>query len=309
MGSLTRGDDKRDSSQMPPQFCTTWRRIYLAMTVIDDIFAVQPPSELYHYTSFGGFLGIIRSSALWASSVHYMNDAKEFALGLSIAATVIDKRIGDQTLPSDESAFLNGLKQRIDNIRHINVFVISFSHVSDLLSQWRGYCPPGKGVSLGFSSVLLQERAAAQGFKLVPAVYKTSEQERVIEELVDLTLQRYRVAPGAEADLRHSFGYDLATIAPLLKDASFLEEEEWRLVSAVTRIDHPQVEVREGHARIVPYFIFTLVDGANPLRLVKVTAGPAPEPELVRKSIWAASRVNGVETPEPISSIVPFRPW
>ncbi len=139
-----------------------------------------------------------------------MNDAKEFALGLSLTATVIDNRTADQTLPSDESAFLHGLKQRIDGIRHINVFAISFSHVPDLLSQWRGYCPPGKGVSLGFSSVLLQARAAAQGFKLVPAVYKTDEQERVIEELVDLTLRRYRAAPSAEADLQHSFGYDLA---------------------------------------------------------------------------------------------------
>jgi hypothetical protein len=278
------------------------------MTMLEELYRIQPRAELFHYTSFAGFLGIVSSRTLWASSIHYLNDAKEFALGCSIALDELSSRISERTSREDDAFFLS-LEERIQQVRYINVFVASFSQVPDQLSQWRGYCPPSKGMCLGFSSRLLATRAAAQGFKLVPAMYDRKRQEELVRELVDDTIRRYRLEPTAAFDLTKTFGYDLAIVSPLLKDVSFAQEEEWRLVSTVTFMPHPQVRVREGHARIVPYFAFELTDSSDALELTSVTAGPTPEDVLVLRSIWFANKVHGVVAPEPVLSRVPFRPW
>ncbi len=224
------------------------------------------------------------------------------------SAELAGRRTRETTSEEDES-FFNSLEERIQQVRYINVFVVSFSKQPDELSQWRAYCPPGKGVSLGFSSTQLSARAQEQGFRLVPVRYERSQHEQLVRELVDDAISKYRAGGLADTfDLTEEFGHNLATISPLLKDISFVREEEWRLVSAVTVIDHPKVHVREGHARIIPYFAFD-VAYAGVLELTRVTAGPAPEQLLVLKSIWAANKVHGVTAPEPVASSVPFRPW
>ena len=42
-----------------------------------DLYADIPHGTLYHYTTFTGLLGIVRSRSLWASDVRYMNDSAE----------------------------------------------------------------------------------------------------------------------------------------------------------------------------------------------------------------------------------------
>ena len=45
--------------------------------IIDELYATAPAKPLYHYTSLQGLLRIVRSKVLWASEVHYLNDAEE----------------------------------------------------------------------------------------------------------------------------------------------------------------------------------------------------------------------------------------
>jgi hypothetical protein len=122
--------------------------------VIDELFRLEPPEELFHYTSHDGLIGIAKNKELWASKAIFMNDAAEFRLALDLARNEIANQDQDY---ADE--LKDHLLHDIDDIENVNIFVASFSKKSDLLSQWRGYCSPGPGYSVGFRSTDLVDRA------------------------------------------------------------------------------------------------------------------------------------------------------
>jgi hypothetical protein len=160
------------------------------MSILSEIYDVKPPEQLYHYTSFGGFIGICQSRAIWASNIHHLNDSQEFAHGRSLVQHEITNRLRERNLTSDDRAFLEVLSTKVKQIRNVHVFVASFSETGDLLSQWRGYCPPGKGISVGVLSRVLVERGTEQGFTLARAIYDFEKQSRAMRELVDEVLRK-----------------------------------------------------------------------------------------------------------------------
>src|SRR5205814_8575021 len=103
------------------------------MSLLDDVYGAKPPATLFHYTSYGAYLGIISSRVIWASSIHYLNDAKEFALGCSIAGNLL-RECRARAKTQHDASFLGTLRNHLDTIKHINVFVTSFSQIPDLLS-------------------------------------------------------------------------------------------------------------------------------------------------------------------------------
>lgn len=46
--------------------------------------------KLYHYTTQKGIIGILGSKQLWATSILFMNDAKELLYALNITKRIID---------------------------------------------------------------------------------------------------------------------------------------------------------------------------------------------------------------------------
>jgi hypothetical protein len=124
------------------------------MDMLKDLLNREPPEILYHYTSFSGFKGIVEEGAIWATDIRFLNDTKEFNYGIDLVKRfVVESALGigqflassiiDQALQSD---LLAG--------KTFQTCVASFSEKSDLLSQWRGYCPEGRGVCVGFRSDL-----------------------------------------------------------------------------------------------------------------------------------------------------------
>jgi hypothetical protein len=97
----------------------------------------QPPESLYHYTTGPGLLGIVGSRELWATSIHYMNDAQEFALALQVASYCLHtarKHVNTE----DESALLDRMVQDLERVAKLIVCVVSFSAAHDQLG-----CVPG----------------------------------------------------------------------------------------------------------------------------------------------------------------------
>jgi hypothetical protein len=135
------------------------------------------PKPLYHYTTQEGFLGIVKTGELWASKIHYMNDAREFSLGLDIARQEIKLILKDpdSTLDKDK---LRRMRDEINTIDKINVFVCSLSADGDMLGQWRAYAGRAGGFSIGFDSEKLKTLAAGAGFELAPCVYKPTCQQK-----------------------------------------------------------------------------------------------------------------------------------
>src|SRR6476659_1768841 len=97
------------------------------MPVLSEIYDVDPPEQLFHYTSFGGFLSICESRSIWASNIHHLNDSQEFAHGRSLVQDEIGRRLDENQLPPDDQAFLEELSVKVEQVRNVHVFVASFS--------------------------------------------------------------------------------------------------------------------------------------------------------------------------------------
>jgi hypothetical protein len=51
------------------------------------------PDILYHYTDQFGLIGIVNTSELWATKIHYMNDSTEFSLALGMAKDFLKEKL------------------------------------------------------------------------------------------------------------------------------------------------------------------------------------------------------------------------
>jgi len=286
------------------------------MSVIGQLLSAQPPAELFHYTSPQGLLGILTSGELWASKAIFMNDTAEFRLALELARAEVRSRSLPEKL---EQKFL----EDVDSIKAVNVFICSFSEQGDLLSQWRGYCPPGAGYSLGFTSRYLREVAKRSGlFYLGKCTYQHVEQVEVVRELVDAALVQKPATDVLEArgnpskDQKHplfgmSFQDALAFAAPLLKHETFSEEKEWRLISEPISYHHPAFSHRPGRTHLVPYFRLSLSDALveHPVLLRRLVIGPTPHPDLAKDSVFNLLGGHKLGDCAVAHSDIPFRAW
>ena len=242
----------------------------------------KPNTTLFHYTSQSGLLGIAENKCLWATNIHYLNDYTEFLHALELAKYEIiyqQKRVTS----NNETTFLESLNDKLESIRHLHVFIFSFSEIEDQLSQWRGYCNEGNGYSIGFEYSTLEIPLQRQGFYLVPCIYNIQEQISIIKEIIAFTLERYRSSikesTQNEKDMISDFLISLVRIAPVFKHHSFYEEKEWRLISQPMSIDHPQVFYRQGRSTIIPSFNFKLIENDEQLSSLTVIVGPNPHTE------------------------------
>lgn len=206
------------------------------------------------------------------------------------------------------------------------VFVCSFLEEGDLLTQWKGYCSPGPGFSIGFTKKILP-LALEQGFFAVPCIYDFSFQSKVIQTLIDWSLSLFKEAcekedvvriPGGipvakEAVLAQvlsvAFFVTLSIWAPALKHPSFSEEKEWRLIMHVGREGNPNCQYRKGSSFVVPYYNFRLQDEAGRLPLSKIIVGPTAHRDLSRNSVLLFLKPNGITECGVQNSRVPFRNW
>jgi hypothetical protein len=210
---------------------------------------------LYHYTDQNGFMGIFLSQELWASKIQYLNDEKEYNLALNLAESYLKKLIEK----TKDRALKDRLAYYLDitpYIKDTNVCVCSLTENGDLLSQWRGYSRTLGGYSIGFNTFALKPFLRLQGFELVQCVYDPKEQEKQVSEIINNMVSEfsheaepdYKMDPYYESG--HVFLERLAKIAPTLKDASFTEEAEWRILATV---NFKKLEFRAGRSMLTPY--------------------------------------------------------
>jgi hypothetical protein len=280
------------------------------------------PPLLYHYTTAEGFLGIVQSRTLWATHIHYLNDAQEYHHAADLAARVLRQRAA--AAGPDEGAMLGRLSDVTDLHRMVeqSICVASLSAVGDDLSQWRAYCPNGTGYSLGFVSEDLAAEAAGQKFSLARCLYDEAEQREAITRALE---EVRRSAPWARA-LAHPHQREahveffkawlnaFALLAPTFKHPAFRHEQEWRLVSAPIEIGNDQWRVCPDRSMLIPYLPIALtgLDPALPIR--QVVVGPTPHKELAR---WAVTLRLCPKSGAPVmrqpvevcNSVVPYQNW
>jgi hypothetical protein len=266
------------------------------------------PEQLFHYTEAQGLLGIIESRSVWASDIRSLNDDEEFFFGLELALDQII-RLADPTLgsPAKERSewLLERLRNEINESVRIQAFVTSFSAQSDLLSQWRAYCPGG-GYALGMSTSALKRLAESQGYLLERCVYEPEEQRKKVAGVVTKVAQQW-IQTGDEVPLipNNHHGYAvleklvdvLSRILPFLKHPSFEEEQEWRLVKllpglSVLTKDLPLLKFRDGNHHVVPYLTFDLAAALSGDPPCSIVIGPALRQEEQRRALQLLERAR-----------------
>lgn len=152
---------------------------------------------VYHYCALDTFVKIVTGKKLWLSNVFCMNDYEEHRwfrrLVRAVAKEMVDSGEvsqdelrkgllrGDSILDIEEERYGDGVNTRKQ------VYCISFSKVSDSLSQWRAYGDSGQGVAIGFRRDYLE--TAAQNWspgdtQLVDVLYDDQSQRDMARQVV-----------------------------------------------------------------------------------------------------------------------------
>lgn len=265
-----------------------------------DHLSTMPPRALYHYTTQRGLLSIARSKSLWATSVHRLADSSEFSGARELAQVELA-----QARPSDPE-LTQRLKQALESIAGVNLYVCCFSEDGDRLSQWRAYCRDGGGVSLGFDPIELRRLAAAQDFTLVKCIYDPTNAMALIKEVIQDAIVARRAGIPLDKIAETFIGW-LLQIALAIKHWSFSEEREWRLVSWAKGMDDPRVGYREGDTLITPFFDLSLAGADGRMRLVEACTGPSRHAELATTTVSNCLRSQQIDCPVVRPTITPFR--
>lgn len=277
---------------------------------------------LYHYTDQNGFIGIFENQELWATKIQYLNDASEYIFAHKLAEKCLNLRLNNT-----ESLTLKKRLQYyidiIDDIKNTNTCVCSLTENGDLLSQWRGYSRSLGGYSIGFSYVAIEPYIRLQNCKLVKCIYSADEQKIKMFEIIDYMIENFM--DESEPDYKMPVHYDsgevfkdkLSEIAPAMKDASFKEEAEWRILSTV---NFEELSFRTGSSMLTPYIKINLDSSKNNDfdRLVsEVIVGHTPHPDLAVKATEAfilkhipPHDADDYQCPIDVKkSSIPFRNW
>ncbi|QSR48605.1 DUF2971 domain-containing protein [Aeromonas veronii] len=151
------------------------------MTIVNR----TPPEELFHYSDFNGLIGIIKNKQIWMGDIFFLNDEKEYQLGLELLKKQLEIQKGIHS-SSPFGIFLNSLDSIELYLRERPPLSFSLTEENDLLSQWRGYTKNGIGVSIGFRSVSLKNK-----FQILPCLYSPEEQDAYVKHLFELALSKF----------------------------------------------------------------------------------------------------------------------
>lgn len=268
---------------------------------------------LHHYTSGTGVLGMFESDSIWATNIHYLNDAKEFGHAIDQARSYLFS-VSHKSTDAVLKGLCSGLSDSLEQISQISLYVACFSAMEDSLSQWRGYCPPGFGYSVGFFANELRRIAKPQGFDLVRCIYQHAEKLRLVEAWAQHALQQLRTTLPDQADpithargLAHKFFLGFAQFAPVLKDSAFHNESEWRLVGMIRSTDQ-RIQLRPMRSMLAPYLPIRLNMRNSDGLVWNIRVGPTPHKELATSALThyfeKVNIRNGVGP-----SSVPYRDW
>jgi hypothetical protein len=290
--------------------------------IVEQVYGHSPQETLFHYTSLAGAIEIIREGSLFASELRYMSDASELAFTAALLERFTDEQM---KVSNADPEILVQFKQWLGDTfkQGRQLFVTCFSEEGDLLSQWRGYCPNGKGVCLGFRPADIERAALAQNFRLVRCVYEGDAQNRLAWRMVGEVEARAQVVGPSRDDPRlsqkgrstyyhvfNSLFRHLILLAAALKSKVFSEEKEWRVVSFRPDENPARIRFREGHSMLVPHIDFELPQtNGGTLRVASARVGPTPHRELAMASMGGLIRTRVDRDYWVMASDIPYRTW
>lgn len=244
------------------------------------------PKKLYHYCSVENFFQIISSKSIWLSNYGQMNDAHEiiwieqyFDIIKSLFVGRKYKDFQKYTIPT--YGWNKG-----------NPHLFCLSEVSDSLGQWRAYADDGKGVAICFTPTELNiqlDKPNTSAYVdhtlgLVKIEYNAKKQKAKVDELANLFKNIYDEKKDELWEAASSFlGISLATESLVIKNPSFSEEKEWRIIhTPTTNYDLTQknshsisdMKFRTKGSLLTSYFKIDLSSKFNSRLIPEIILGP-----------------------------------
>lgn len=290
------------------------------MRQLDEFFASSVDRTLYHYTGIGALLGIVKHKCVWASHAYYLNDSREIIHARDVLLSLLLERIEQHA--DVEQHFLKQLHSWLKSFESMayHVYIFSLSEERSLLSQWRSYTPHGKGVSLGFSSTVLNSMLRVNRFRIAKCRYSDHEHRELLEVLLDKLLVSFnqerdnidvtRNHPSEKYfNFLESYRSDFLQVLSVIKHPSFKEEAEWRVISPYyPNYTVPDIHYREGSSMLLPYIHIDIAPGEGCHLFDEVLLGPSRDNNLSMSALGnflSQARAS----PQTVSCGIPFRKW
>lgn len=235
----------------------------------------QDPIEqiLYHYTSPGGFDGIIlndnKTPTFWFSRYDCLNDITEGNNITEIYRSVIDELLSYEdwdavflnhirnVKPADQAFFLAELSEEekqktgvesIVEVSETDTYLLCFSKEPDDLSMWRYYVKDDEynGFNIGIDSVLLSSffssKPSLQGFKfrLIDVIYDDVIKRNYIKQFIESVYAAFLIEETNSASdsiekAQTIISEFLSTVRFYFKNDHFKNEKEVRAVITIPK--------------------------------------------------------------------------
>lgn len=272
-----------------------------------------PPEELYHYTDFSGLNGFLTTQQIWMGDLLFLNDEKEYFLGLEIFKNKLE-RLKSKHKGSSFGIFLNTFSNIEKLLKRGSPLIFSLTEEKDLLSQWRGYTNNGIGINIGFFSPNLKP-----SFQLLPCLYSPEDQSAYINYIIESALIKFNETKELEKhDKNHCCNpqelpywdaineagslliSQLNVACAIIKDQSFKEEKEWRLLT----FERSNISFLDKTTHLKPIKKVTI----EPSSIIKsITIGPNPKKELCQDSIYTFLHAKKLHHIDVSLSKIPYR--
>ena len=272
---------------------------------INSFLRLRPQELLHHYTTSAGLIGILESRAIWATSIHHLNDAEEYIHATKLLRAELEKRLESETGPK-KATLAEWLDELISEEKE-QAFVISFSERADDLGQWRAYANCDNAYAIAFDQKEVLGMLTDSDFALVKCVYSLEEQKQLLIHLVDY-LYKYSLRQMTLTGDR-SWGWlgrtnkVVTSVLAAIKHPSFKEEREWRVVVLLN--SGRQLFFRTGRFGIVPFYKIPLsTDSQNRLSFSQITIGPTRDRKAAEFAVNELIRCYGIPWKTPLETLV-----
>lgn len=301
-----------------------------------EVLEVKSEDTLWHYTTGDSLLSIVESGKLYATQVSCLNDSTEIRYGSKLLRDAYLEIQTKGSLPPEETHLLEtlikGLVDEPTAPSHApsQWFVTCFTKRKDDLSQWRAYSGGENGYAIGFIAGGFFNR---QNSLVVRVNYGEEKHKQVAANVAGATLRFFREgldngrAPGLqpielmnEADWKwkaweNEFLMEwqgwIGRLAPMVKDPSFRDEDEYRVIHELQVTELPDLRFRQKQSlmsRHLPlvYPVPGTATESRRLPITEIVVGPSRHKELSSMSVRTFMQQKGYSVPVSVSTI-PFQ--
>ncbi len=288
-------------------------------------------STVYHYTSPGGLLGIIKPQGcakLWFTQYDSLNDRTERLDIIESLGEYCENKVKEKifslefaerikSLRPDDSGVWISKNERGENEGHTeeyDIYLCCFSRENDLLPMWNYYSKSKnhEGYSIGFKRDDFKNGKVFERkyeLELKSVIYSCEQKNEIFDKLfLPLNSAYELISDASRWEIIYVAQRFINEYQLVFKNSCFEHEKEVRAILKIPKsfVKNEQVSerrYRDSNGYIVPYVEYTCPKNS----IVSVTTAPLLEKELAQKNLKKLLEDGGYNKIKINSSNIPIR--